>query len=599
MEKTDLNTKRYRLSKQDHDFANLCLSDSNTPRNTLEMNNENLVFHQNDLCYSAFPIMEEIRRQGKLCDVVLRVDGQQFSAHRIVLSATIPYFKAMFTNDMVEARNKEIELNCIDATALEALVNFAYTGRVILDKNNVQSIMIGASYLQLNKVRDACANYLLQRIHPQNALGFKHFAESLGCATLADSAEKYIESYFHDVSQHEEYLNLTLNEVKELLNKNNLRVDSEEQIFEACMRWVKHNETRKDHLPQLLSLVRLPLLSPVFIADRVGTEDLIRYSLQCRDLVDEALTFHLIPERRSLMQSFRTEHRVCDVKGYIYVVGGLNKHGDSLSTVEYYDPKTNKWNIAPPMSMMRSRLGVAVLDSKLYAFGGYNGKDRLASVEVYDAIKKEWSMVSPMQCKRSALGATAHGDIIYVCGGYDGVTSLNSVERYHPSTNSWCSLAPMNKSRSAGAVIACLGYIYALGGHDGLSIFDSVERYDPNTNTWSEAPPMLTKRCRLGVAMLSGKLYACGGYDGSSFLQTVEVFNPQTNKWSYVAPMNAQRSRVALTANMGKLWAVGGYDGISNLVTVEVYDPKADKWSYVADMIAHEGGVGLGVISIQ
>lgn len=47
--------------------------------------------------------------------------------------------------------------------ALEALINFAYSGKVTLDKNNVQSIMIGASYLQLNKVRDACANYLLQR----------------------------------------------------------------------------------------------------------------------------------------------------------------------------------------------------------------------------------------------------------------------------------------------------------------------------------------------------------------------------------------------------------------------------------------------------
>lgn len=56
--------------------------------------------------------------------------------------------------------------------------------------------------------------------------------------------------------------------------------------------------------------------------------------------------------------------------------------------------------MAPAMSMMRSRLGVAVLKSKLYAFGGYNGKDRLSSVEVYDAIRKEWSMVTPMLCKR-------------------------------------------------------------------------------------------------------------------------------------------------------------------------------------------------------
>lgn len=68
--------------------------------------------------------------------------------------------------------------------------------------------------------------------------------------------------------------------------------------------------------------------------------------------------------------------------------------------MEYYDPKTNTWNMAPAMSMLRSRLGVAVLRGKLYAFGGYNGKDRLASVEVYDAVKKEWSTVCPMQCKR-------------------------------------------------------------------------------------------------------------------------------------------------------------------------------------------------------
>ncbi|XP_022916933.1 kelch-like protein 18 [Onthophagus taurus] len=567
-------------------------------RNFYETNNESFVFQQNDLFPSSFPIMEEIRRQGKLCDVVLKIDDQSFSAHKIILASTIPYFHAMFTNDMVESRQQEIEIHGIEANALEALVNFAYSGRVVLDKSNVQSIMIGASFLQLSKVRDACAKYLLQRLHPQNALGIRQFADTLGCTTLVDSAEKYIEQCFHEVSLSEEYLNLPVQEVKSLLQRNELRVESEEQVFEACMRWVKYTDQRTHHLPELLAEVRLPLLSPLYLTDRVATEELIRSSHQCRDLLDEARVFHLIPERRPLLQSFRTKQRACEVRGHIYVVGGLNRHGDSLSTVEYYDPKTNTWHMAQAMSMLRSRLGVAVLRGKLYAFGGYNGKDRLASVEVYDATKKTWSMVCSMQCKRSALGACSLGDIIYVCGGYDGVTSLNSVERYHPDTNTWLPMAPMNKSRSAGAVIACQGYVYALGGHDGLSIFDSVERYDPNTNTWSEATPMLTKRCRLGVAMLGGKLYACGGYDGISFLQTVEVYDPNTNKWAFVAPMNDQRSRVALTANMGKLWAVGGYDGVSNLTSMEVYDPTTDTWTFASSMIAHEGGVGVGVISL-
>ena len=35
--------------------------------------------------------------------------------------------------------------------------------------------------------------------------------------------------------------------------------------------------------------VRLPLLTPQFLADRVATEELIRSSHQCRDLLDEAV----------------------------------------------------------------------------------------------------------------------------------------------------------------------------------------------------------------------------------------------------------------------------------------------------------------------
>lgn len=567
-------------------------------RNIYEMNNDSMVFQQSDLFSDAFPCMEDIRRLGKLCDVVLKVDDQAFSAHKIVLASTIPYFHAMFTNDMIESRQNEIIMQGIEANSLEALINFAYSGRVHLDKNNVQSIMIGASFLQLNKVRDACATFLLKRLHPQNALGIRQFADTLGCTSLVESATKYIEHCFPEVSLSEEYLHLPLNEVQSLLTRNELCVESEEQVFEACMRWVKHAEGRAADLPVLLAQIRLPLLSPLYLTDRVATEELIRSSHQCRDLLDEARVFHLIPERRHLLQSFRTKPRICETQGYIYVVGGLNRHGDSLSTVEFYDPHAGEWQLAAPMSMLRSRLGVAVLRGKLYAFGGYNGKDRLASVEVYDAVREQWATISSMQCKRSALGATSLGDLIYVCGGYDGVTSLNSVERYNPQTNLWNSLAPMNKSRSAGAVIACLGYVYALGGHDGLSIFDSVERYDIAADVWVEAVPMQTKRCRLGVAILGGKLYACGGYDGSCFLHTVEMFDPNTNKWTYVASMNAQRSRVALTANMGKLWAVGGYDGISNLVSVEVYDPCLDKWTYAAPMMAHEGGVGVGVISL-
>lgn len=54
------------------------------------------------------------------------------------------------------------------------------------------------------------------------------------------------------------------------------------KVFEATMRWVKQEESRQESFPQLLAAVRLPLLSPHYLADRVATEELIRSSHECR-----------------------------------------------------------------------------------------------------------------------------------------------------------------------------------------------------------------------------------------------------------------------------------------------------------------------------
>ena len=40
---------------------------------TAKMAEDVVVFHRNDLPTQAFPVMEEIRRRGKLCDVTLKV----------------------------------------------------------------------------------------------------------------------------------------------------------------------------------------------------------------------------------------------------------------------------------------------------------------------------------------------------------------------------------------------------------------------------------------------------------------------------------------------------------------------------------------------
>lgn len=49
---------------------------------------------------SILTIMNNLRKVNKLCDVILKVDGKEFPAHRVVLAACSDYFCAMFTNEV-------------------------------------------------------------------------------------------------------------------------------------------------------------------------------------------------------------------------------------------------------------------------------------------------------------------------------------------------------------------------------------------------------------------------------------------------------------------------------------------------------------------
>ncbi len=73
-----------------------------------------------------------------LTDVVLVADNMEIPAHRAVLAACSPYFYAMFTGDLAEAKAERIVLQEIDGKALALLIEFVYTSEVHVTEENVQ-----------------------------------------------------------------------------------------------------------------------------------------------------------------------------------------------------------------------------------------------------------------------------------------------------------------------------------------------------------------------------------------------------------------------------------------------------------------------------
>ncbi|XP_013781299.2 kelch-like protein 17 [Limulus polyphemus] len=542
---------------------------------------------------AAFTALHDMREKGQLCDVTLIVDDRSIVAHKVVLSACSAYFHAMFNNEMAEKHQAAVTLHDIDGGALSLLIEFAYTGEVLITEDNVQALLPAASLLQVASVREACCRFLFRQLHPSNCLGIRSFADAHYCEELHQKSHKYVLQNFKEVSLGEEFLVLPFKEVSDLVSCNELNVTSEEDIYSAVISWVKYDiEYRKQYLDQLLKYVRLPLVRREFLLRKVGEEPLVRESQKTKDLLIEAMKYHLMPEHRSTMTGVRTTYRRPEgLKTYLFAIGG-----GSLFTIhnecEYYNTRTDRWAPFLPTLHRRSRAGVAASERHVYVVGGYDGTKDLVSAECYSSLSNTWQSICNMGSKRSCLGITSVSGLIYVAGGYDGVSCLSSVERYDPLVGTWSSVVAMETRRRHCKLTVLDGCLYVIGGYDGATYQSSVEKLDPREGKWTTVTNMINRRSSCGVAVMNGLLFVVGGNDGSLCMSSVEVYDSRRAAWDAVASMHSRRSTHEVVHAEGYLYAIGGNDGSSSLNTVERYDPRYNKWMLVTSMMLRRSSVG-------
>lgn len=388
------------------------------------------------------------------------------------------------------------------------------------------------------------------------------------------------------------FLQLSYDEIYKIVSNDELNVNEEKTVFEAVMSWVKADEeNRKQHVCSLIEQVRLPFISSEFIVDHIISEELIKRCLRCRDVIDEAKDYHLLPQRRNLIQNHRIIKRSFTKRESPIITIGCT---EGKIIFEIYDTIKDQWRIyLTEKGQLKLRTSIAIAKNKIYSVGGYENGVRTNAVETYDLLEKKWTQVASLNKKRSALSSVVLDDMIYSIGGYDGTATLSSAECYSPKTGEWSFISNMNKFRCSSAAVVCNGCIYVIGGHDGTAIFRSIERYDSVFNRWILCKEMSKERCRLGATSLNGKIYVAGGFNGGQNEEdSFECYDPTTDSWRCLAPMLKRRSRFCLIASGKRIFAIGGYVSNNFTNSCEVYDVEANAWSYVSSMSAKTNPTG-------
>ncbi|KAF6130635.1 kelch like family member 28 [Phyllostomus discolor] len=506
----------------------------------------------------------------------------------------------MFTGNLSEKENNEVEFQCIDETALQAIVEYAYTGTIFISQDTVESLLPAANLLQIKLVLKECCAFLESQLDPGNCIGISRFAETYGCRDLYLAATKYVCQNFEAVCQTEEFFELTHADLDEIVSNDCLNVATEETVFYALESWINYDvQERQKYLAQLLNSVRLPLLSVKFLTRLYEANHLIRDDRTCKHLLNEALKYHFMPEHRLSHQTVLMTRPRCAPK-VLCAVGGKSGLFACLDSVEMYFPQNDSWIGLAPLNMPRHEFGICVLDQKVYVIGGietdvrpdFTVRTHENSVECWNPDTNTWTSLERMNEHRSTLGVVVLAGELYALGGYDGQSYLQSVEKYIPKLRKWEPVAPMTTTRSCFAAAVLDGMIYAIGGY-GPAHMNSVERYDPSKDSWEMVASMADKRIHFGVGVMLGFIFVVGGHNGVSHLSSIERYDPHQNQWTLCRPMKEPRTGVGAAVIDNYLYVVGGHSGSSYLNTVQKYDPISDTWLDSAGMIYCRCNFGL------
>ncbi|CAN9504299.1 unnamed protein product [Ophioblennius macclurei] len=113
--------------------------------------------HSSDVLCS----LNEQRRDGLLCDVILIVRDQEYRTHRSVLAACSQYFKKLFTVATADGGDPHhaaavYEIDFVAPESLTAILEFAYTSTLTVTASNVKEILNAAQMLEIPCIINVC-----------------------------------------------------------------------------------------------------------------------------------------------------------------------------------------------------------------------------------------------------------------------------------------------------------------------------------------------------------------------------------------------------------------------------------------------------------
>lgn len=258
-----------------------------------------------------------MRNEETLCDYEIKCNEKTFHCHKFILIAMSDFFKTMLSSPMRESKVNYVELKGFSSANVFAMVlDYFYTGSLNITPENILNILEIASQLQINDILTICSDYLIKILTIQNCVIVLKLAETFCLRNVIELCTQYLCDNIIEIYQnaYDQFAQLSLEQLKYLLNSESLLGCSELDLFLMIVKWIEaEQQQRLEHAAELVRSVRFMCMSAEELADCVQPVDFMRNIPECNMYLMDAFRYYALPKRQPLITSEQCKLRTQEV----------------------------------------------------------------------------------------------------------------------------------------------------------------------------------------------------------------------------------------------------------------------------------------------
>ena len=138
---------------------------------------------------------------GTLADVTLQVEGTQLPAHKTVLAARSPVFRAMFNYDVREKSEQTVHIVDLKADVVREMLTYIYTDTSPNASKMAADLLIAADKYDLGRLRLICEDVLSRDLKVNNVVEVLQLADEYNADHLKQRCVEFFHTHAEEIVQ--------------------------------------------------------------------------------------------------------------------------------------------------------------------------------------------------------------------------------------------------------------------------------------------------------------------------------------------------------------------------------------------------------------